>query len=620
MHPSLKALFIVPAIAVIPAVASRAAHPAQGLWVGEVALNAVNEATGTVGDSNTYEFSDPEIPTPTSDTAFLRLILHVNGAGQASLLKSVAIVEREVFADGSTDILLITDPKLYPQYPGIAKRIASASFDFGDQQAVTAVQTIIDTATEQAASKVIAAEGGTQSVIEAEVLGDLQNVAGAADVDASYLNRATGTTSFITTDFFSEADVDAVADEVARLVDAGAKTAADFAGDPQADGYAPFPSDPLGGNFAVLVAKARTLRDRSFFRDTRGLEAIAGVCHAAAVAAAEPAADLAAKQSAARAAARDARHNAADVMQAYNRFLAGAAFNALRTAISDPAVAAALDAQGRGLNETQITAAVSNALILEAPVSNAFAEAAALQAASLWGDTRAQAAVNRILDAVSAVAAARVLVSTAEPVLKQAVGEALAAAFDAVKAAPVFTGAPSGDYSDFVTASGYLAAVETAAKTATSEALFQYNAGVTGAAELEFLTRRAVNRALAAIRNAAASLPQSSIPLRGSLTAGGALDGAIHLPALAPTNPFMHRRHPDHTEGFPITRRISLAVDEPAAGDSGRAGYGVSRLSGTYSEEIFGLHKPLGANRNVGLRTRGSFTLNRLTFAESLNF
>ncbi|HSP44182.1 MAG TPA: hypothetical protein VLO11_15005 [Luteolibacter sp.] len=620
MHPSLKALLLVPAMAVIPTAASRAAHPSQGLWVGEVALNAVNEATGAVGDSNTYEFSDPEIPTPTSDTAFLRLIVHVNGAGQASLLKSVAIVEREVFADGGTDILLITDPKLYPQFPGIAKRIASTSFDFGDQQAVTAVQAIIDTATGTAVSKVIAADGGTQSVIEAEVLGELQNVAGAADVDAGYLNRATGATSFITTDFFSEADVDTIADEVARLIDAGTRGVTDFGYDPQADGYAPFPSDPLGGNFAALVAKAKALRDNSFYRDTRGLEAISGVCHAAAVAAAEPAADLAAKQAAVRAAARDARHNAADVTQAYNRFLAGAAFNALRTAIPDPAVAAALDAQGRGLNETQIVAAVRDALILEAPVSNAFAEAAALQAASLWGDTRAQAAVNRILDAVSAVAAAEVLVSTSEPVLKQAVGESLATAFDATRAAPVFTGAPSGDYSDFVTASGYLAAVETAARTATSEALFQYNAGVTGSDELEFLTQRAVNRALVTIRNAAASLSQSSIPLRGSLTAGGSLDGTIHLPALAPTNPFMHRRHPDHTEGFPITRRISLAVDQPAAGESGRAGYGVSRVSGTYSEEIFGLHKPLGADRNVGLRTRGSFTLNRLSFVESLNF
>jgi hypothetical protein len=82
----------------------------------------------------------------------------------------------------------------------------------------------------------------------------------------------------------------------------------------------------------------------------------------------------------------------------------------------------------------------------------------------------------------------------------------------------------------------------------------------------------------------------------------------------------MHRRHPDHTEGFPITRRISLTVDAPTPGNSGRAGYGVSRITGTYAEEIFGLHKPLGNSQNVGLRTRGTFNLNRLTFVETLNF
>ena len=622
MHPSFKAFLLTPILAWIPLMASRAAHPSQGLWVGEIALNAVNEATGAVGDSNTYEFNDPEVPTPTSDTAFLRLILHVNGAGQVNLLKSVAIVEREVFADGTTDILLITDPKLYPQFPGIAKRIASASFDFGDQQAVTAVQTLIDTATNKAVSSVITANGGTQSVIEAAVLAELQNVAGAANVDSGYLNRATGASSFITTSFFSEADVETIADAVAELIDTGTKTAADFAFDPQADGYNPFPSDPLGGNFAALVATAKALRDGSFYKDTRGLEAIAGVCFAAATATAaiEPSAALATKQAAARAAARDARHNAADVTQAYNRFLAGASFSALRTALTDRAVATAIDARGRNLNEAQITTAVRDDLLQRAAVASAFTDAAALKAASLWGDTRAEAAVNRILDAAASAAAAEVVISTAPAVVKKAVNDALAAAYEATKAAPVFTSAPSTDYSSFVTTSGYLNAVNSAAKSAATEAIFQFKAGVKGAPELSFLTKRAVEKSLTAVRNSAAALPQNAIALRGSLAAGGSLTGMIHLPALAPTNPFMHRRHPDHPEGFPITRHISLTVDAPDAGDSGRAGYGVSRITGTYSEEIFGLHKPLGNNQDVGLRTSGTFNLNRVSFVDTLNF
>lgn len=622
MHSFPQVALLAPTLAFLLGSAALGFHPSQGLWVGEVSLNAVNEATGAVGDSNTYEFSNPEIPTPTSDTAFLRLILHVNGAGQVSLLKSAAIVERETFADGSTDILLITDPSLYPQYPGIAKRIASAFYDFGDQQAVTAVQTLIDSSTANAVTRVIAATGGSQSVIEAAVLADLQGVVNGANVNSAYLNRGTGASSFITNSFFSEADVDTIANEVARLIHIAAKTPADFAYNVTGDAYNPFPTDPLGGNFAAVVATARALRNSSFYKDTRGLEAIAGVVVAAANAAAAEVstAPLATKQSSARLAAQEARHNAADVTQAYNRFLASASYKGMKTVIPNPAVAAALDARGRGKNQLETIVEVKNALLLETTVGNALTEAVTLKSASLWSDNRAENAANYIINSAADAAATQVFVSTDAPALKQAIEDALATAYMAIKSAPVFAGAPSSQYAGFVTDASYQAAAATAAKTATSEAIFQYGAGVTGSAELTFLTKRAVNKALAAARNTAAALPQSSIPLRGSLAAGGSLSGVIHLPALAPTNPFMHRRHPDHTEGFPITRNIALTVDVPEPGDSERAGYGVSRISGSYNEELFGLHKPLGPNKNVGLRTKGTFTLNRLSFADSLNF
>lgn len=584
--------------------------------MGEVSLNAVNEATGAVGNSNTYEFSDPQVPTPTSDTAFLRLILHVNGAGQVSLLKSVAIVEGGILPDGSKDILLITDPGLYPNYPGIAKRIASAFYDFGDQQAVTAVQTLIDTATQTAVAKVIAASGGVESVIESGVMLELQKILGATDVNGAY-------SSFVTSSFFSAGDVGTIADEVARLIHVGAKNAANFAFDPAADSYNPFPSDPLGGGFMPVAQAARTLRDQSFYRDTRGLEAIAGMAFAAAAAAeATPAsANLATKQVNARLAAQDARYNAADVTQAYNRLIAGSTFNAMRTALSAPAVVAALAAKGSGNSQAEITAAVRTAISSQAPVAAAITEAATFKAASLWkDDTRATAAINSILDRVAAAAAAQVVVSTEAPALKKAVDDAVVAAFDSIKAAPVFAGVPSAEYVGFVTDSVYQDAAAAAAKSAAKEAVFQFKAGVIKSTDLTFLTQRAVNKTLTAVRNTAAALPQNSIELSGSLSAGKSMNGTIHLPALAPTNPFLHRQHPDHTEGFPITRRISLEVAAPGAGDSGRAGYGVSRLSGTYSEEIFGLHKPLGGDQDVGLRTQGAFTLNRLSFVDSLNF
>jgi hypothetical protein len=617
-----KATLFAPAIAILLGTTAGAFHPSQGLWVGEIALNAVNEATGAVGNSNTYEFRDPRTVTPTADTAFLRLILHVNGAGQVSLLKSVAIVEREAFPGGGTNLLLITDPNLYPQFPGIARRIASASFDFGNQQAVTAVQSLMDTATQSAVSRVVAGSGGTQSIVESAVLADLQPVVSGANVNSAYLDRGTGATSFLTKDFFSEADVDLIANAAASLIHQKAKVPADFAFRPEVDGYQPFPSDPLAGSFAARVTLAKALRDRSFYKDTRGLEAIAGVAFAAAVAAedAGQAADLEARQAAARRAAQDARHNAADVAQAYNRFLAGSAFGAIRVAVPEVAVNAALDAQGRGRSQAQIAVAVKDALVLNNSVASALTEAVTLKSASLWGDPRAERSVQQILDQVAAAAAEQVIVSTERPALRKKVEDTVVAAYEAIKAAPVFTQAPSAAYTGFVTAASYQAAAATAAKTATSEVLFQYRAGVTDAKQLTFFSQRAVNKALTSIRSTAAVLPQNSIPLSGNLAPGGKLGGVIHLPALAPTNPFMHRRHPDHPEGFPITRRISIEVDVPAAGDTGRAGYGVSRITGTYFEEILGLHKPLGSNQDIGLRTQGAFDLNRLTLVDALNF
>ena len=592
---------------------SWAAHPSQGLWVGEVALNAVNEATGAVGNSNTYEFEDPEVPTPTSDTAFLRLILHVNGAGQARLLKSVAIMEGDTLADGSQDVILITDPTLYASNPGIAKRIASAFYDFGDQQAVTAVQMLIDTATDTAVARAIA--GDTQADIRTKALTALSGVVGQANVEPAYLDRGTGATSFLTTGFFSLSDVHAIADQVASLMHAGTKTAADFSPGASAATYNPFPSDPLGGKFSTVVAAAAALRTASFYGDTRGMDAIVGIVVAAAKAV--NGADLTAKQAAARQAAEGAWHNAADVTQAFNRFIAGNKFVGLPAAIPPVAVQAALDAHGRGDSTEQIKTAVRNALLSESGVAAAYTEATTILSASLWSDPRASRAVDTLVNSAVDSAAAEVAVTTVETLLKKAVTDDVASAFDAIKAAPVFASAPSSTYSGFVTDSDYQNAATTAATKAAAEASFQYGAGVKTSRDLKFLTNRAVPKALVGIRKQAAALPQDTIPLSGGLEAGDSLGGTIYLPALAPTNPFMHREHPDHTEGNSITRRISMTVD---AGGAGRSGYGVSRLSGIYQEEISGLHKPLGPGQDVGLKTQGTFTLNRLSFAGSLNF
>ena len=153
------------------------------------------------------------------------------------------------------------------------------------------------------------------------------------------------------------------------------------------------------------------------------------------------------------------------------------------------------------------------------------------------------------------------------------------------------------------------------------KAFFQFTNGVADRNDLEFFIRRAVSKALIGVRNEAAALLKSEVALSGELAADQSLQGEFILPALAPTNPFLHRLHPDHSEGIAITRRVSMTVD-PVAATSGfeTAGYGVSELSGVYEEELFGLHKPLGNAQDVGLKTKGRFTLNRLTLVETLNF
>src|SRR5438552_3794244 len=69
-----------------------ASNPYRGLWVGDVTLKYVTEVSVPLDKHNVPIAPDPKVPTPTSDEANLRLILHVNGAGQVNLLKEVAVL------------------------------------------------------------------------------------------------------------------------------------------------------------------------------------------------------------------------------------------------------------------------------------------------------------------------------------------------------------------------------------------------------------------------------------------------------------------------------------------------------------------------------------------------
>lgn len=603
---------------------AHAADPLRGLWVGDVSLNAVNEATGAVGDSNTFEFTDPEITTATSDAAFLRLIVHVNGAGQASLLKSVAVVDRDPAVDSELDLLLLTDPTLYSQFPGPAKRIASAAFDFGNPQAFLAINTLIDDATDIAVTGALG--GDDQATIQSSIEAALDVVVDGADVESAYLNSGSGATSFITDDFFDFSEITALAEVTASLLDSGAKTAADFEYT-AADTYEPYSGNAFSAVFDTVFADAVALRDDSFYQDTRGIDAIVQIVDAAvaAVEATDPTAVplLDVKQANALRAAEAAWHNAGDLEQSYNRFLGSDEYAKVAAALVAVAVPAAIDAELLGGDALAIETAVRDALLLNSDIgaANSAAAIVALDSVFSESDPRATRAMDTLIDAAVTVATEQALIDPSLAIMQESVGLAVDTTFEGIPASPVFASAPSEEYTAYVSSSDYPDAASQAAITAAAEASFQVNAGEDDEKRLQFLVRRAVSRALVASRNEVAAIPQDRVILDGSFVDGSTVEGTLYLPALAPTNPFLHRLHPDHSEGIAIERRISLELDNSVeTGVISRAGYGATVVSGTYNEEIFGLHKALGPNQDIGLKTQGTFTLNRISLIDTLNF
>lgn len=94
-------------------------------------------------------------------------------------------------------------------------------------------------------------------------------------------------------------------------------------------------------------------------------------------------------------------------------------------------------------------------------------------------------------------------------------------------------------------------------------------------------------------------------------TAGGAtLTGTIYLGADHPTNPFRHKWDPIERHGYAITRYLTINFDSEAPTNAtAEPGFGVNYVTGYYRENIFGLHKPLGPNQDIGLITDGTIRL-----------
>ncbi|HXI71777.1 MAG TPA: hypothetical protein VNN22_15585 [Verrucomicrobiae bacterium] len=310
-----------------------------------------------------------------------------------------------------------------------------------------------------------------------------------------------------------------------------------------------------------------------------------------------------------------ARANAEGI---YQSFVTGAGFRnaALNAALS--AKLGALQAKGTNGNATQVLAAATGAANGNFYVMTNRAYAQSLTAAALIADARFVTAVDAIASGAAGGAATAASSNlTATVVGASATNAALAALTNVINAPAIV----SPGYQTFITTADFQSAAGVAAAAAAAAAKQARDAGALPA----LVQNRAQAAALKALTDAgifktADKVVNNELLLTGSLGAGGSLAGTIYLGANHPTNPFMHRRHTDHSTGYSITRNLNIQFDAATSTNGlALAGFGVERLTGTYHEEIFGLHKPLGPDQDKGLITEGVILLNRISQVDTLN-
>lgn len=104
---------------------------------------------------------------------------------------------------------------------------------------------------------------------------------------------------------------------------------------------------------------------------------------------------------------------------------------------------------------------------------------------------------------------------------------------------------------------------------------------------------------------------QFQLHLVGTLAVSNQVTGTANVPPDLPTNPFLHRYHPDHgtNHAYAISREITMTFDSPVNVPPGE---GDEALGGTYSEVLTGLHK-------LPLTTSGSLALRRISNVGTLN-
>lgn len=360
-------------------------------------------------------------------------------------------------------------------------------------------------------------------------------------------------------------------------------------------------------NFAVVGKRiASAAYD---FGDDRAVAILDDIAAAAAAAASTGANPTNAANTIAQSADLDAR---------YRTYVTGAAFNnaALNAALVSKI--GALQAKGTNGNPTQVLAAATAAATQNFYIVTNRAYAQTLSTNGAFVDTRYVAAV----DAIAAGAASGAAIAASSNLTAAAVGAAATnSALVAVTNAINAPSSASPNYNTFIGTSSFASAANIAAAAASKagRAALQGGASVTSA---RIQANGAAVKALtdANIYAAADTVVMNEALLSGTISPDQSLGGTIYLGASHPTNPFKHRRHPDHTIGYAITRVLSMHFDSASSTNAQQiSGFGVDQITGTYREEISGLHKPLGPNQDIGLITEGTVKLNRVSLVDTLN-
>ncbi|MCH7226905.1 hypothetical protein [Haloferula sp. A504] len=262
--------------------------------------------------------------------------------------------------------------------------------------------------------------------------------------------------------------------------------------------------------------------------------------------------------------------------------------------------------------------AVRTAIEQQAKVVQARSEALTLQI-STYSDSRARDAVEILIEAILGEVATdgSSLAAQAAILGEEAGREALATKVPRYPAPPTV---PSLDYNDFIDTETFTSSVGTAASAAAEAAVKESENVISTPESIERRALDAATDAIVGTFTAASRAFLTELPMSGSFGPGASgLTGEMLLPANHPTNPFRHRRHPDHARGFDVNRTVTLSFFSQDDQPRSRAGYGIDRISGIYEEEIFGLHKPLGPDKDIGLRVRGGFQLQRISLIDTLN-